>query len=83
MPDGHPIKEAIRTLIRQEIAAIQSSSLSQQNNVQGIVSAVNADGTVNVETPSGSYQSVGTPIVRTIGEQVIVVTSQEGIRVAL
>lgn len=82
MPDGNPIKEAVRSLIRQEIAALIQNS-GQQPPLQGIVSLVNADGTVNVDTAAGSLQGVGTPIVRTVGEQVIVVTSQEGTKVAL
>jgi hypothetical protein len=84
MPDGDPIKEAIRTMIQQELANLMSASTAgQSGNTQGTISAVNADGTVNVETQVGSLQSVGTPVVRTIGEQVVVVTSQEGAMVAI
>lgn len=82
MPDGNPIKEAVRALIRQEIASLIQNS-GQNPPLQGIVSAVNADGTLSVSTAAGSLQNVGTPIVRTVGEQVIVVTSQEGTQVAL
>lgn len=82
MPDGNPIKEAVRTLIRQEIAALIQNS-GQNPPLQGIVSAVNSDGTLSVSTSAGDLQNVGTPIVRTVGEQVIVVTSQEGVQVAL
>jgi hypothetical protein len=83
VPDGNAIKEAIRTLIQQELAALQAANLGQQSNLVGVVSQVNTDGTVNVDTASGTYQGVGTPIVRVLGEKVIVVTSQEGTRVAL
>ena len=82
MPDGNPIKEAVRALIRQEIAALIQNS-GGQPPLQGIVSAVNADGTLSVSSAAGDLQNVGTPIVRTVGEQVIVVTSQEGTQVAL
>ena len=83
MPDGDPFKEAVRRIIKDEIAKLQQVITGAQGNVQGTVSAINDDGTVDVDTIDGTLQEVGTPIVRTLGEQVIVVTSLEGMQVAL
>lgn len=83
MPDGHPIKEAIRKIIQDEIAAIiQASGVSPP--VGGVVSEINDDGTIQVNTQDGqTLQVVGTPIVRVKGEQVIVITSQDNTQVAI
>lgn len=83
MPDGNPIKEAIRKLIQDEIAAIiQASGVSPP--IEGVVKDINDDGTIQVNTTDGqTLQMVGTPIVRVKGEKVIVVTSQDNTQVAI
>lgn len=83
MPDGNPIKEAIRKIIQDEIAAIIRAS-GVTPPIGGVVAAVNPDGTLQVNTQDGQVlQTVGTPIVRVKGEQVIVVTSQDNTQVAI
>lgn len=84
MPDGDPLKEAIRAIIQQELANLQSNTpAASASQLKGVVAAINDDGTVNVNTAGGILSSVSTPVRRVIGDQVVVVTSVEGAQVAV
>jgi hypothetical protein len=50
---------------------------------QGVVVAINGDGTVDVQTASATYQRVGTPIQRVLNAQVVVLTADGGMKVAI
>lgn len=80
--EGSLLREAVKKLIRETLDDNQVINQLTPNE-QGTIAAVNDDGTVNVLTESGLYQSVGTPTTRSLNEQVIVVTADGGVRVAI
>lgn len=80
--EGSPLRTAIKALIAQVIADLAQQTPSAVPE-EGVVSALNSDGSVTVQTSSNVYGTVGTPIVLTIGAQVIVFTSSDGRRVAI
>jgi hypothetical protein len=68
--------------IGREILQEQATVYQQDPNMQGSVIQVNDDGTVNVQVSNGSVYTCGTPVVRTLGDLVIVVTA-DGKKVAV
>lgn len=81
MPSGSPLRIALSNLIKEVLSEIQSSTVSADPE-EGTVISVNDDSTVNVQTSSSMYSSVGTPIVLTIGALVTVITA-DGKKVAI
>jgi hypothetical protein len=75
-------KQALQDLILETIGEDQVTSQLIPPE-QGVVIAVNNDGTVDVQTGSATYQGVGTPIQRVLNEQVVVITADGGMRVAI
>ncbi len=70
------LKTALQGLISKTISDIkQRSSFNSGDPETGTVINVNDDGTVDVQTSTSMYTSVGTPIVMSIGTLVIVITA--------
>lgn len=76
-----PLKPLIVQLIKETIDEHYLIT-GQAPNEQGNVSAVNDDGTVDVQTPSGCYSGCGTTKTRILGETVTLVTA-DGQRIAI
>lgn len=74
MPGSNSLQIAFKNLIQEAVQELQQESLDRPPE-EGSVSAVNADGTVNVVTGSSSYASIGSPVVLTLGQLVIVITA--------
>jgi hypothetical protein len=68
--------------IGKEILQEQAAVFQQDPNMQGTVININDDGTVNVQATNGSVYTCGAPVVRTIGELVVVV-SADGKKIAI
>jgi len=76
------LKVALNKLIADTITSQQQVQQNIQP-IQGTVSSVNDDGTVNVTTSDGTvFQSVGAATQLTMGAQVIVV-SASGVQTAI
>lgn len=81
MAQGSKLRDIIKGIVKETIEEMQNET-NNADPESGVISAVNDDGTVTVSTQSGFYQSVGTPTVRTLGEQVVVITA-DGQKVAI
>ncbi len=81
MAEGSRLRTAVQRLVREELKKIQQISDSPDAEI-GTISSVNDDGTVSVDTASGSHQNVGTPVSRVMGQQVTVI-SADGQKVAV
>ena len=81
MAQGSKLRDLVKQIAQEVIAEMQNDT-NNADPIAGVISAVNDDGTVAVSTANGIFQSVGTPTVRTLGEQVVVVTA-DGQKVAL
>lgn len=75
------LKALIQQLIRDTIAE-QALTQNQTQNERGTVVKINDDGTVDVQTSNGAIYNCGTPIQRTKGTMVVVVTA-DGQKVAV
>ncbi len=80
--EGSPLRVALKGLIAQVIQEIDQQTPGSHPE-EGTVTALNTDGSVTVQTTSSVYGTVGTPIVLTVGAQVIVLTSDDGRKVAV
>lgn len=76
------LKQALQQLILETINDDQLTSQIIPPE-QGTVVAINDDGTINVQTASATYQGVGSPTQRTLNEQVVVITADGGVKVAI
>lgn len=82
MAEGSRIRELVKSIIRETIAEQQQVTQATPP-MQGTVTSLNDDGSVNVNMSDGTVlQNIGAAIVFTIGAQVIVITAQ-GVRVAV
>jgi hypothetical protein len=76
------LTDLIKQLV-QEVLDEQAAVNKQVPNMQGAITAVNSDGTVDVQASDGTvYSACGTPKVRNLGEIVILVTA-DGKRIAV
>ena len=76
---GSPLKLAFQKLIEETSKEIQKNLSDFVTPEAGTVVAVNGDGTVDVHTAQNQYSSVGSPTQLTIGAQVLVVKTSEGL----
>lgn len=81
MPEGSPLREAFKKLISQTISEVQQQSFNSDPEI-GTIASLNDDGTVNVQTSTGFYGSIGAAVQFVIGSQVLVITG-DGKRVAI
>lgn len=77
----NPLQAAFKNLIKEVIQELKQESLDSPPE-EGSVSAVNDDGTVDVITGSNQYCSIGSAVILTLGQQVIVLTG-DGVRTAV
>lgn len=75
------LREAFKRLVQETIA--ENNQLTANSDPEeGVVTLLNDNGTVNVQTSTNSYIGVGTPVFSTLGSQVLVVTA-DGRRIAI
>lgn len=76
------LRDTIKQLVR-EVQSEMATTEARAFNEQGIVKSIDSDGTLTVQTTSGTYSGVlPGPKTRTQNEQVIIVTA-DGKKVAL
>lgn len=80
MPESSKLYQAVRALVLRTIAEAQQQTQSPDPE-SGVVTSVNSDGTVNVQTTTALYTNVGTPVILVQGQQVVVIAA-DGVRVA-
>lgn len=82
MAKGSPLYSKIQAIIQEVLDEMQQSTPNTDPEFGSVV-GLNNDGTVNVQTSSGStYQNVGMATQMTVGTQVVVITA-DGTKVAI
>jgi hypothetical protein len=82
MPKSSPIRQRIAEIVKEVLAEIQQTTVNTDPEY-GTVTQINDDGTVNVQTSSGSnYPNIGAATTMTVGTQVVVITA-DGAKVAV
>ena len=81
MAETSRIRELVKKLIVEVLNDMETVE-GKTFNKQGVVSSVNSDFTVNVQTADGLFPNVGTPRRMVKGENVVVITA-DGKKVAV
>lgn len=75
MPEGTPLRTAFQNLVRETLSELKQST-GNLDPEAGTVISLNGDGTYNVQTGSSIYTSLGSPVILTLGQQVMVITAE-------
>lgn len=74
MPANSPVRNAILDLI-DEVLEERQTIQQDQGNESGIVTQMNSDGSVTVQTDTSGLVTCNTPVQRVPGQQVVVITA--------
>lgn len=82
MAAGSPLRKRIAEIVQEVLDEMKQTTVNSDPEY-GSITQVNSDGTVNVQTTSGSnYINVGAATNMTVGTQVVVITA-DGSKVAI